>query len=418
MMPRPILILADDLSGAADCAVACAKVGLMARVCLDGGAPQSPVDALALDLDTRQRPAQAARTATLAVQGLVQGRVLYRKIDSTLRGHIGIDVAATLQIAGPGAFAIICPAYPAMGRTVTDGQVHVRGAPLADTEIWRNDGSGDAELRAMLAAEGLAVAHIPLKTVHGDLCLALSKAVAGGGRALICDAETEADLEALVAAGLSMAGAVWVGSGGMAIPLAAALAPEVAAPRLQAYRRRGPHLVVAGSANSVTHGQIAELARDPGVILVKIPPAALLAGPDGPGWRPASRALAAAVGKAGKDVVAAAIDPDAPIDPVNGARLAAALGALVGRQLSRFGSLTATGGETARGVLQAAGAHSLRMEREIEPGIPLSILEDQGLPVITKAGAFGHPQSLARCVAAMRALPLASPAQSGASVTP
>src|SRR6185312_12951669 len=122
------------------------------------------------------------------------------------------------------------------------------------------------------------------------------------------------------------------------------------------------------------------------------PPRVLLEGSEGPGWRPASRALVAAVGKPGKDTVAIAIDPAAPIDPGAGPALAAGLGVLAGRQLGRFGALVATGGETARGLLAAAGVRCLDIRRELEPGIVLS--QAGALPVVTKAGAFGLEHSL------------------------
>jgi uncharacterized protein YgbK (DUF1537 family) len=421
-MARRILILADDLSGAADCAVACVRAGLQSRVCFDiDCASDSPNEALVLDLDSRQLTADQAREATLAAAGLIDGGALYRKIDSTLRGHVGLELAATLEIAGPGAFAIVCPAYPTMGRVVRDGQVFVRGAPLQETEIWRHEGHGDADFTAMLAGAGLAVAPVPLAIVRQGpetLAARFAQAVADGAKALLCDAETEADLRALVAAGLPMPGAVWAGSGGMAIPLAAALSPRPPVGQPAPTRGPGPLLVVVGSASSVSRRQLEELRRDPGVILIRISPKVLLEGPGAAGWRPASRSLVAAIGRPGKDVVVAAIDPEAPVDPANGPRLAAALGQLIGPQLSRFSALVATGGETARNLLEAVGVRSLLVERELEPGIPLSSLEGRGLPVVTKAGAFGSPQSLARCVQALRALALAPHAVSGASVRP
>jgi len=131
----------------------------------------------------------------------------------------------------------------------------------------------------------------------------------------------------------------------------------------------------------------------------------LLEGSEGPGWRPASRALVAAVGKPGKDTVAIAIDPAAPIDPGAGPALAAGLGVLAGRQLGRFGALVATGGETARALLAVGGTRCLDIRREVEPGIVLS--QAGALPVVTKAGAFGEAESLMRAVEALRGLPLA-----------
>jgi uncharacterized protein YgbK (DUF1537 family) len=408
MGPR-IVILADDLSGAADCAMACHRAGMAAQVRLDPEAPgESGAAALALDLDSRAVSPAEAVARTMGAMTQVGRGALYRKIDSTLRGHVALEIAATLQIAGPEAFALVCPAYPATGRTVRDGRVFVNGQALAETEIWLLGGAGSTELKTILADAGLAPASLGLEAVRGaHLAAAIDAARAGGAGAIVCDAETEADLEALVAAALHRPGVVWVGSGGLTIPLAKALSsgrqPQPAPEAVT--RRAGPTLVAVGSASSVSRGQLAVLAEDPRVSTLLVPPRILLEGHEGPGWRPASRALVGAVGKPGKDTVVIAIDPSAPIDPGAGPALAAGLGDLAGRQLGRFGALAATGGETARAVLAASGVRCLDIRREIEPGIVLS--QAGALPVVTKAGAFGDENSLARAVGTLRALPLA-----------
>ncbi len=405
-MSARIVILADDLSGAADCAVACYRAGLTAKVWLGPAVPASPVGAVALDLDSRALSPAEARARTLSAKPLIGPGALYRKIDSTLRGHVALDIAATLAIAGPDAFALVCPAYPVTGRTVVDGQIHVYGQPLAETEIWRLGGGGAADLMVMLTEAGLHPARLDLATVRGGgLGAAIRAARAHAARAVVCDAATESDLEAIVAAGLPLPGVIWAGSGGLTIPLALALASGEMQAAVTVRRRAGPTLVVVGSASSVTRAQWSVLTRDPAVQTVLLSPQALLEGPDAPGWRPASRALVAAVGKAGKDTVAVAIDPSAPVEPGVGPALAASLGALVGRQLGRFGALVATGGETARAILGAAGVRDLDIRREIEPGVVLSAAD--GLPVVTKAGAFGDEMSLVRALEALRALPLA-----------
>jgi len=56
-----------------------------------------------------------------------------------------------------------------------------------------------------------------------------------------------------------------------------------------------------------------------------------------------------------------------------------------------------TGGATARAVIHRLGATSLRISGEVEPGIPVGQFEDgiwHGMTVVTKAGGFGHPETL------------------------
>jgi uncharacterized protein YgbK (DUF1537 family) len=405
-MPPRIVILADDLSGAADCAMACHRAGMTAQVRLDPQAPVAAAEAVALDLDSRALPVEDALGRTMGAMDQVREGALYRKIDSTLRGHVALEIAATLQIAGPETFAIVCPAYPATGRTMRGGAIFVHGEPLAQTEIWRLGGEGSTNLVTLLADAGLEPVGLDLDAVRApDLAARIDAAREDGAAAIVCDAETEGDLEALVAAALPVSGVVWVGSGGLTIPLAEALSPGRSTEPEPLTRSAGPTLVVVGSASSVSREQLGVLAADPRVLTLTVSPDVLLDGPEGSGWRPASRGLVAAVGRAGKDTVAIAIDPAAPIDPGVSPILTAALGVLAGRQLGRFGALVATGGETARAVLDIAGTRCLDIRRELEPGIVLS--QAGRLPVVTKSGGFGDEHSLARAVAALRALPLA-----------
>jgi D-threonate/D-erythronate kinase len=88
-----------------------------------------------------------------------------------------------------------------------------------------------------------------------------------------------------------------------------------------------------------------------------------------------------------------------------GPALAEALGRFATEAGDRIGGVIATGGDIARAVLGAAGAGGLHLLGEVEPGVPIGIADTQRpLPVVTKAGAFGTPQTLQRCRAALKRL--------------
>jgi uncharacterized protein YgbK (DUF1537 family) len=77
--------------------------------------------------------------------------------------------------------------------------------------------------------------------------------------------------------------------------------------------------------------------------------------------------------------------------------LAAVVGALSEENL--FDALVLTGGDTAVGVARRLGAVGVRLEGEVEPGIPVGILiGPKPYRVVTKAGAFGEPGTLVRAV--------------------
>ena len=55
------------------------------------------------------------------------------------------------------------------------------------------------------------------------------------------------------------------------------------------------------------------------------------------------------------------------------------------------------GGETCAALCTSLGAHSLEVQGRIVPGLPRSILRGgrwDGVTVVSKSGAFGHPTLL------------------------
>ena len=58
----------------------------------------------------------------------------YKKIDSTLRGHIALETLTMLDILGYDA-AIIIPAFPQEGRITVGGYHLLKGVPIGRTEI-------------------------------------------------------------------------------------------------------------------------------------------------------------------------------------------------------------------------------------------------------------------------------------------
>lgn len=395
-----VLILADDLSGAADCALGFTRAGRRADVLLhaDAGLPAGEGDVVAVDTDTRPLPAASAAERSLAAFLALRhpGQRLYKKIDSTLRGPWAAELAALQPAAG---MAVVAPAFPSVGRTVRGGHVFVNGQPLADTPTWALEGRGrDAGLAAQLASAGLASACIDAEGLR-DQPEAIARLVAQhasqGVPALVVDAQSEQALRSLARATLDHAAPLfWVGSGGLAQEIAALLParPIVAedGPALT-----GPVLVAVGSVSAVSERQCALLLERSGLQQIVVPPALLRTGAAHAEWTPTSQRIGLAI--AGGDLLLR-IGRDRAPDMAEAGRLAAGLAQLVAPHFGRIGSLMATGGETARAILTRAGVTRLRLLGEIEPGVPLSRVADgagaRGAHVVTKAGAFGSDAAL------------------------
>jgi uncharacterized protein YgbK (DUF1537 family) len=134
--------LADDLSGALDAAAAFHDIGRKVRVVLnaDTWSLRDDDDVVAVTTETRNAaPVDAAAAVTRAItRGQGQGaRLVYKKIDSTMRGPVAAELHA-LATALPDVRILFTPANPRVGRTVRDGVLHVHGVPVAETEFARD----------------------------------------------------------------------------------------------------------------------------------------------------------------------------------------------------------------------------------------------------------------------------------------
>lgn len=422
-MPPRWLILADDLTGAADCGIAFARRGREAVVSWQAEAPPSAA-VLAIDADSRGLgPAEAAaRHRALLRRHLAPGMRLIKKIDSTLRGQPAAELRETLAALreendqGP-VLALVAPAFPATGRTVRGGRIHLHGQPLEATPLWaREHRYPSADLGAVLAAEGLRARLLPLAALREDAAGAIGAALAAGIEALVCDAERPEDLAILVRAGLGVAPRlVWTGSGGIAAALADAdgdTDADVGPPGAPSRPRLPPAgrglLAVVGSLAEASRAAAAQLAASGGVRRFALAPARLR---DGAAAEGAAIRAALAAG----ETVLVEIAAEAGADLSQGAALAGQLAALLAPAAPHLGGLFATGGETARALLDRLGIAGIRLIEEVEPGVPLGLAlparpGGPAIPVVTKAGAFGSAATIARSLDRLRALRAGDPA--------
>ena len=133
-----------------------------------------------MDLDTRARSERSARAITrkaFASRAARSADILFKKIDSTLRGHVAAEVAAARAALGRRP-VIFAPAFPAQGRTVRDGRLYVRGVALRRPrlKIQVSDCESDADLDR-LARIGLAMRPRPLFVGSAGLARAIARAL-------------------------------------------------------------------------------------------------------------------------------------------------------------------------------------------------------------------------------------------------
>ncbi|WP_082654042.1 four-carbon acid sugar kinase family protein [Bradyrhizobium pachyrhizi] len=404
------LIVADDLTGAADCAIAFGRRGRAAAVTwgevTDASGYQLPV--LAYDAASRGLSAEAAaaRHADVLARLCEDGRILFKKIDSTLRGQPAAETAAALahlkSRSGP-ALGVFAPAFPATGRTTIDGRILVRGRPLEEAEVWHRDHTyPNADLVDVLATAGVRGEKVKLAAVRGgDLKATFARLAWQGDVVAACDAETEHDLRLIAEASLHASPATFfIGSAGLAHALAGLEVSHAVEP-LRIPTSASGTLIVVGSLAGASRAAARELEATGTVAHFPVAPETLLN--DGAG----RAALAADVMKrlagGGDTLVEIMMDdhPDMSLGPQLAKGLADALEAVA----PAIGAFAATGGETAAAMLSRFGVNGIRLADEIEPGVSLGLtLGRLSVPIATKAGAFGDENSLIRISERLRAV--------------
>jgi len=407
-----VLILADDLTGAADCGVAFARSGVSTVLFVGDNAGDLDADVLSVDCDTRgSDPRQAADKTELLLRGYLRdGQIIFKKLDSTLRGNVAEELSAVLRAQRtlvPHAVAIFAPAFPALGRTTLDGTQLLHGKPLEESEIWQREGKRRRSYIPHIVCEaGLRCELIPLPTVRSDrgsLRTAM-KMLAETTDVLVCDATTDEDLRAIAEATMSLeSGTVWAGSAGLAYHLPEACGAVSSPPRTIGEQfASGPTLFVVGSPARTSQEQARVLAES-GITEVTIHPSDLVAGDLEKYERPISEILLSS-----HDVLVRLDTIEAAMTSPR--HLCRMLADILVPHANTVGALVVTGGETARTILEAWGVGALRIAQEVETGVPFCVTGKwrRRLPVITKAGDFGSPQTLLHCRDFLNALDRAS----------
>lgn len=135
------LVIADDLTGAAEIAGVAHRLGCRVRLTTALGqlTPQDEVVVIATDTRSMKRE-EALRTteeviSQIARLGMRPDR-LFKKTDSVLRGHVRSELEA-LQALGYHR-ALLLPANPSKGRLIRRRIYSIGGTPLART-LFRHD---------------------------------------------------------------------------------------------------------------------------------------------------------------------------------------------------------------------------------------------------------------------------------------
>lgn len=414
-----LLVIADDLTGATDTGIAFTNAGLETIVhLLPVTEPAThPCDVTVLSTHSRHLASDEAKSKVASALKPFHKKSnappwIYKKIDSTLRGHPGPELTATLEMLGQNR-CLIAPAFPAQGRTTRNGIHYVGDMPLAETVFGQEVSTSHvADLFADLAPT-YSHHHIGLETIRQNPANLSQLFRANNSAFFIADAATDADLQTLTDAAVAANMRLFCGSAGLANALTRTLklqpnsaTADVGIVHAVAHGQAQtlPLLVVAGTRNPQTARQIEQL----------------IAHKNTRHLQPHSIAEPSAVNADLRAALQTLSNADVLVISTEGLELDGLEPQLIAQ---RIGILTRsildethggdsypqgvilTGGDTAMGTCMALGSAAIRLRGEVEVGVPYGELIDgpyAGLRLVTKAGGFGSDEVLIRSMEILR----------------
>jgi D-threonate/D-erythronate kinase len=409
---KKIIMIADDLTGACDAGVQFTQKGFKTVVCFEEeAADKIQTEVIVMDTNSRalsKKDAYRVVKKTVSDLNKEELGLVYKKIDSTLRGNLGAEIDALMDILSFD-FAVIAPALPSHGRTTKNGVHYLKEVPVEKTEIANDPKtpvtestiikllSNQSEREASLFPKNLFKED--MNTVQQQVSDRLKKSVS----LFVCDAESEDDLKEIAAVFSSLPYKVlWVGSAGLAEWLPASYEGSNHRTAIQFKKESFPVLVVAGSRSGIAKRQVDTLVSSSDIKQVQLSAERLSEKHDRDSEIYKCEVELTNYLKKNHDVVlyvdqGSSVEKSAELPSL----IEACLGKIVagaGRDI-KLNGIVLTGGDTAKAICKELGVTGIELIDEIERGLPLSrMLGGPGCLTVTKAGAFGSDYSLCHAV--------------------
>ena len=232
-LDNPTIIIADDLTGANDCALQYFSSNCTVRIAVSleqDFTKAQDVDVWSISTESRNIDKKQAFQRVFEVCNTLKDNLnidnFYKKIDSTLRGNTGLEILAVLEAIGYDA-AIVAPAYIEEGRSTIGAYQLVHGTILERTQcaldpkapinssyipdILKKDFSAD--ICDMVATIGFDV----VSKGAAPIVLKIQDLIQKGKKIIVLDALSTVDLEQIALAVIKCSKKILpVGSAGLA----------------------------------------------------------------------------------------------------------------------------------------------------------------------------------------------------------
>lgn len=424
--------VADDLTGATTAGVLLARSKARTAVFFNEEAAEKTegideLDAILISSNSRPLPANEAydkvKSATIALKKMGV-EYFSKRIDTTLRGGVGVEIDAMLDQMKEGTVAVVVPAMPQSRRILVGGYSVIDGVALINTPVAQDVRTPVKENYIPRLLEGQTRRKVGLvtldKVLAGEEVIeeALAEQKKAGCEVIVVDGITLEDVENIAKACINLRwDVVAVDPGPFTSKLAfyreliSAEEPNIPP---QADEAGKTVLIAAGSATPVTKKQMEILCQDPRHVRVSVEPLPLIEGGD-----VALDEVFKAVNKAA-ELLESDNQPRAILfetalhgellnldeednkrhyaDGMSANRINAGLGMIISQLLEKVGKekvagLYTTGGDTMVNVCYQLGVECIEVMDYVIPQTDVGRLvgsKYSGLPVVGKGGLTGN----------------------------
>jgi uncharacterized protein YgbK (DUF1537 family) len=408
-------VIADDLTGANDTGVQFSKQGLKTIVLTHIQALKEvcdQVDVIVLDTESRTLPnSNAYDIAREAATRLIDAQIpiIYKKIDSTLKGNIGVELDAIMD-ATAAQTVVVAPAFPANKRVTVGGYQLVNQIPVGMTEASKDPITPvtESHVPTLLASQSRRkVEHVGLAAVMDASALKreLSECVRRGAEIIVVDSITQNDLKRVAHAVVELKlHGLTCGPAGLAEELPEALG----------FISGRPVITVSGSISEVTMKQIAS-AETTGCIVLELDTLKILDSGRDLEIKRITEETGRIVSRGDDVIISSARSKNSVAEDfrkgealgISGADLSNLIGSVLGEiasqvaKIQKLSGIVLTGGTTAMRAFELMEASGTQVDDEVSPGIPSAIVvggDFDGLRIVTKAGAFGDDEAITRSI--------------------
>ncbi len=423
--------VADDLTGATTTGVLLARSKAQTAVFFNEEAAEKAkgadeLDAILVSSNSRPLPADEAyekvKSATLALKRMGV-KYFSKRIDTTLRGGVGVEIDAMLDQIGEDAVAVVVPAMPQSRRILVGGYSVIDGVALINTPVAKDVRTPVKENYIPRLLAGQTRRQVGLVTLDKVLAgketveKALEEKRGEGCEVIVVDGITLEDVETIAKACIALKWNVVAVDPG---PFTAKLAYErgligVEEPNIPetADEEGKTVLIAAGSATPVTKKQMEVLCEDERHVRISVEPIPLINGGD-EAVAEAERAVELA-----KEMFQEGAQPRAILfetalhgellnldeedkkrgyaSGMSANRINAGLGTIITKLMERVGrdrvaGLYTTGGDTMVNVCYQLGVECIQVMDYVIPQADVGRLVGSydGLPVVGKGGLTGN----------------------------